>query len=254
MNVVFSRQPLLSKYWGPILRLDSTGDYQKQHLAKEQSAHLLQAATQVGVFDYFSCINPTYAPQFVWEKIKLGVRFTYLLKLTEIDQMRLGYSKTVRKKVNKLKNEGFENVLKQNSDDLEQMLVLNLAEGRELVPAQAIEPLKVISKTANDSNKGFFLSTISPSGEVAAAGFFLFNSRYTHFISGYVNPKYRNQNAMNLLVDGAINRSIGKSEFFDFFGSQIESIEAFFRSFGAYNAPYYRLVKAKFPYSLVWKA
>ncbi|MFY0674918.1 MAG: GNAT family N-acetyltransferase [Bacteroidia bacterium] len=255
MGNTFSRQPLLSKYWGVIVKKQNVGLYKQISFAKEHYASILNKANECAVLDYFTGINPTYAAQYSFEKINLNPRFTYLLNFEEgIESLREGYSKTVRKKVNKLKRDGFENVLKQDSNDLEQMLVLNLEEGRELVPAQAINPLKELSVKASELGKGFFLSTLSPQKEVAAAGFFLLNEHYCHFLSGYVNPKYRQQNVMNLLVDGALNRCSTRTKKFDFFGSNIESIEAFFRSFGAYPATYYRIVNAKFPFNLIWKA
>lgn len=255
MRNTFSRQPLLSKYWGVITRTQVTGNYKQIHFAKEHASTILAEAKDCAVLDYFTGINPTYAAQYSFDDINLNPRFTYLIDLKQgINQIREGYSKTVRKKVNKLKRDAFENVLKHDSTDLEQMLLLNISEGRELVPAQAIEPLKELSAKAQELGKGFFLSTISPQRDVAAAGFFLINEHYCHFLSGYVNPKYRNQNAMSLLVDGALNRASTRSKTFDFFGSNIESIEAFFRSFGAYPATYYRIVKAKFPFNLIWKA
>lgn len=252
----FSRQPLLSKYWGVLVRDNAiTDNYKKIHNTKEQMAKLLAVAADVAVFDYFTSINPTYVPQYKWQNFNISPRFTYVIDLKiGIESIRAAYSKTVRKKVAKLRKNGFENRLKQNSEDLEEVLVNNINEGRKLIPANAIEPLKLISKTAFEKGKGFFLSTYSPENELAGAGFFLFDNGYTHFLSGYVNPKFRNENVMNLLVDGALNRSTEISHTFDFFGSSIESIEAFFRSFGSVPKPYYRVVKCKFPFNFIWKA
>jgi len=257
MQNVFSRQPLLSKYWGVHVRQKATvvnGAYEQIHFEKAQMALLLEKALNVAVFDYFSGINPVYVPEYQWQNVSLGTRFTYTIDLGRgIEQIRTEYAKTVRKKTNKLRQDGFVNRLAINSKDLEEMLVANIKAGKNLIPANAIEPLKKLSKKAYEKDSGFFLSTYSAENELAAAGFFLYNKRYTHFISGYVHPKFRQQNAMNLLVDGALNRACGLSQKFDFFGSSIESIESFFRSFGSVPEPYYRLIKAKFPFNLIWK-
>lgn len=257
MGNVFSRQPLLSKYWGvQVRKLDNNpGDYQEMNHVKKCMDELLQVnMDRIAVFDYFTGIDPIYPLEYQWKGAQLGSRFTYVLSLEkDIDGLRKEYSKSVRKRVRKLGEAGFTNKLHHNAEHLEQVLMANVAEGRDLVPKNAIAPLKRLSEMALKLEKGFFLSTYSPDGKLAAAGFWVYNKQYVHFISGYVMPEFRKDNVMSLLVDYALERSISLSHSFDFFGSSIESIETFFRSFGALPRPYYRVIKAKFPFNLIWK-
>lgn len=257
MGNVFSRQPLLSKYWGVIVKkLNGAPDDLKKmnHVKKCMEALLAVNLDRAAVLDYFTGINPVYPLEYQWKGVQLGVRFTYMLSMERsIDDLRKGYSKSVRKRIRKLSESGFTNRLHHNSEHLEQVLMANVAEGRDLVPKNAIAPLKMLSEQALKLDKGFFLSTYSPEGRLAAAGFWVYNAQHVHFISGYVMPEFRKDNVMSLLVDHAIERSKSLSAAFDFFGSSIESIETFFRSFGALPIPYYRVIKAKFPFNLIWK-
>lgn len=257
MGNVFSRQPLLSKYWGVMVRRlpSGSGEYQKASHVKKCMQELLKLNLDRSVvLDYFTGISPVYPLEYQWQKVSLGCRFTYVLSLKhEMSELRSQYSKSVRKRIRKLTDAGYRNRFHTNATHLEQVLMMNVAEGRDLVPQNAIAPLKKLSEKALELERGFFLSTFSPSGELAAAGFWVHNQEYTHFISGYVMPEFRKDNVMSLLVDGALEHSRSLSKSFDFFGSSIESIETFFRSFGARPLPYYRIIKAKFPFSLIWK-
>ncbi|MBI1185167.1 hypothetical protein GC194_12905 [bacterium] len=252
----FSRQPLLSKYWGvQVRRFQAQSAYDTIHYYKSAMAPLVQAATQnAAVFDYFSGIEPVYVPEYQWHGVSVGARFTYMLHLQQgIDELRKGYSKTVRKRINKLKQQGFVNKPFHDFSHVMDMLDANHKTGKQLIPAAAVHMLKGLSKVAYEKQQGFFLSTYSPQNEVVAAGFFIFNQQYTHFLNGYVHPQFRQQNAMNLLVDGALEQAANHSDSFDFYGSSIEGIEAFFRSFGASPTAYYHLLKTKFPFNLIWK-
>lgn len=257
MGNVFSRQPLLSKYWGVLVKRlpDDSGEYQRASHVKKCMQELLKVNLErTAVLDYFTGISPIYPLEYQWQNVSLGSRFTYVLPLQpEMTALRSQYSKSVRKRIRKLSDAGFTNRFHTNSTHLEQVLMANVAEGRSLVPQNAVEPLKKLSEKALELEKGFFLSTFSPSGELAAAGFWVHNQEYVHFISGYVMPAFRKENVMSLMVDRAIDHSRSLSKSFDFFGSSIESIETFFRSFGARPLPYYRIIKAKFPFSLIWK-
>jgi hypothetical protein len=208
---------------------------------------------RVAVFDYLSDINPEYAPGYAWQGIELLPRFTYLLPLQhDMAQVRAGYSKSVRKNIQKLTNEGFVNRLTDNANEVLAALEANLKDGRQLVPPQAVPVLGELANTAIQARHGFLLSTYTPHGQLAAAGFFAHNEHYAHFMSGYALPEYRAMHVMNLLVDGALEKSAQLSPCFDFYGSSIAPIESFFRSFGPSPHVYYRLRKIKFPQSLIW--
>jgi len=258
MGNVFSRQPLLSKYWGVHVRKpldDSLSTYQKIHFVKKHMTDLVKVNFErVAVFDYFTGIDPVYPQEYEWQKAKLGYRFTYTLSFEDgIENVRAGYSKSVKKRIRKLRDSGFQSRLHHNSEHLEQVLMANAEEGRSLVPTGAVEPLTKLSEIAVEKERGFFLSTYNANGDLAAAGFWVHDNRYAYFMSGYVMPEFRKEQVMSLLVDDSIERSSKIAGGYDFFGSSIESIESFFRSFGSEPKPYFRIIKAKFPFNLVWK-
>jgi hypothetical protein len=67
--------------------------------------------------------------------------------------------------------------------------------------------------------------------------FFTFNGLTTYLFSG-TDPEYKQSGAASLLVWEGIQRGCKEHKRFDFDGSMIESIEKFFRGFGATPVPY----------------
>lgn len=257
LGQALSRQPFASRYWGLMVPRSPSvaeGNYKRLHRINGIMGLLLpEVLRRPAVFDYMSVIEPEYAPGYAWQGLELLPRFTYLLPLLQdMAPMRAAYAKSVRKNIQKLTNEGFVNRLTNTADEVLAALEANHKGGRNLVPPQAMPLLAHLANTAVSLQKGFLLSTYSPDGQLAAAGFFAHNELYTHFLSGYALPEYRSMHVMNLLVDGALERAASHSRCFDFYGSSIAPIESFFRSFGPSPHVYYRLRKIKFPQSLIW--
>ena len=55
------------------------------------------------------------------------------------------------------------------------------------------------------------------------------------------DPEFRNSGATSLLMWNAIQFASTVSQIFDFEGSMIESVERFFRGFGAVQTPYFSI-------------
>ncbi len=89
-------------------------------------------------------------------------------------------------------------------------------------------------------------------GEVlAVATLFHFRKRII-FNLATVNPEGRKQRAMYAIIDYIIQQYAGTGFVLDFEGSEIESIEAFYKGFGASLQPYYHLRINKLPWPIRW--
>ena len=64
-----------------------------------------------------------------------------------------------------------------------------------------------------------------------------------YYLLGGSNPDLRNSGAMSLCMWEAIKFASTITKKFDFEGSMIESIEHFFRAFGAVQKPYFHITK-----------
>ncbi|MBL6448335.1 peptidoglycan bridge formation glycyltransferase FemA/FemB family protein [Fulvivirga sp. 29W222] len=67
---------------------------------------------------------------------------------------------------------------------------------------------------------------------------------YYYLISG-TNTSFKGSNANSLLIWHAIQEAISVGKTFDFEGSMVQSIERYFRSFGANQKPYFNLKHSK---------
>lgn len=88
-------------------------------------------------------------------------------------------------------------------------------------------------------------------GLLACAVFLMHNNRIIYHM-GAANPKGKNCGAMHYLLDALIVQLAGKNMMVDFEGSEKEGIERFYKSFGAFNKPYFKLKQNFLPRIIAW--
>jgi hypothetical protein len=69
-------------------------------------------------------------------------------------------------------------------------------------------------------------------------GLFVWDSQSCYYLFGAALPAHKNSGAMSLLMWEGIQLAAAKGLSFNFEGSMVESVERFFRSFGARQQPY----------------
>ena len=89
-------------------------------------------------------------------------------------------------------------------------------------------------------------------GQVAAGGLFLRHGGTTTYLLGAQNPALKSAAAPTLVVFGAMARGLGPGCTFDFEGSMIQGIEAFFRGMGGAPLPYLYIQKNRLPLWVRW--
>lgn len=114
------------------------------------------------------------------------------------------------------------------------------------------DSLKKLYKTCNKNNTLLVTGIYSKQhGLLACATFLIYNDRVI-FHMGTANQKGKKIGAMHFLIDCAISQLAGKNLFIDFEGSEIEGIERFYKSFGAFKKPYFKYKKNNLPKILSW--
>ncbi len=77
-------------------------------------------------------------------------------------------------------------------------------------------------------------------GEILLAiGYFLTWRKTVTYYKGAVTNEGKNSGAMHFLIDSEINDHINKCDFFDFGGSNTESVARFYKGFGGKDVDYY---------------
>ncbi len=80
---------------------------------------------------------------------------------------------------------------------------------------------------------------LNQSGDVLAIALFLKDNNRIYNIANTTTGKGRNTEANHFLLDGVIREFAGQHLLFDFEGSDIPGVKAFYEKFGAINQPYY---------------
>ena len=244
-----SRQPVLSKYWGPILRSQKS-TYKKLNEAKKHIGALLQACeNDCTLYDYLWSTNNPYVQQAKWQGFEISPMFTYQINLESSDAVLLEYRSETRRKLNKLSKQDF--VLKHDNN-VEQLLTSikeTRKSGNALFDEKFDSHFKDIAQKALDNNRAKVYNLYSATEELACSACILFDEKKIYFLGGFTMPNFRSDGVMIKLLHEIFVRHVGKGLTFDFFGSSIENIETFFRSFGAYSTTYYRVKKARFPFN-----
>jgi hypothetical protein len=92
------------------------------------------------------------------------------------------------------------------------------------------------------SNRKIFLAS-DDEGRHHATVYIVWDDRSAHYIFGGSDPELRTSGAMSLALWEAIKFASTVTKEFDFVGSMNESIERFFRGFGARQTPYFILTR-----------
>jgi lipid II:glycine glycyltransferase (peptidoglycan interpeptide bridge formation enzyme) len=93
--------------------------------------------------------------------------------------------------------------------------------------------------SARSARKLFFAE--DGRGRVHAAAYIVWDERSAYYLMGGGDPELRTSGAMSLVMWEVVQFAHQVSPRFDFEGSIIESIERFFRAFGARQVPYFHV-------------
>jgi len=87
--------------------------------------------------------------------------------------------------------------------------------------------------------------TMDAQNNLHAALYLVYDKNCAYYLLGGADPEFRSSGAMYLNVFEAIKYSADFTDRFDFEGSVVPQIESMFRSFGATQKQYFRIIKNK---------
>lgn len=179
---------------------------------------------------------------FSWNGFELSNKYTYIIDdLSNIDKLYDGLSSGTKKNLKKAESL----VHFEESNDINHIFDLNqmtFDRQGETLP-YSIEELKRLDVACVEKKCRKILIAKDDQQHVHAALYLVWNEESAYYLIGGGNPKYRNSEALTLLMWEAIKFSSTVSKTFDFEGSMLEPIERFFRGFGSTQTPYFELKK-----------
>lgn len=239
-------QPALTQTLGPWIR-PSNKSYPKT-LGYEKDV-LSALADGLPPYDYYAqnwhCARQNWLP-FYWAGFQQTTRYTYRLVL-EAGEAALWESlqQSIRGDIRKA--EGRAGVRVRPAKDFDEFLSLNaktferqnrtLPYPRELVA-------RIDAAAASRIARAIWIAE-DAQGKPHAGAYIVWSGDTAYYLMGGGDPELRNSGATSLCLWHAIRHVPDTVRVFDFEGSMVESIERFFRGFGAIQTPYFRVSRAR---------
>jgi len=237
-------QPPLTQKFGPWFR-PSKAKYAK---AIAEQKDLMQAMIdQLPSFDYFQQSwdyrNLNWLP-FYWRNFKQTTRYTYILpNIVDESLIWSGMQTKIRTDIRKAESRFKLTVRDDVSLDI--FLQLNQLtfqrQGQEQPYSNDLIRSLDLACLKHHSRK--ILIAEDSEGRYHAGVYIVWDDNSAYYLMGGSDPEMRNSGATSLCLWYAIRHAATVTQRFDFEGSMMESVERFFRAFGAQQMPYFLLSK-----------
>lgn len=238
-NTKFIRKPPFSIYQGPYLNPSEEFDLTDQMIIIQS---LLDALPP---FRYY---NQNWHPAmknwlpFFWQNFVQSTRYSYAIFPDSIERVRQRYNQNVRRNVKKAANLAVHSRI--DVDELYKIIQKTFDRKQQTNPINK-KLLKDLLRSCELHHCARVLFATDASGATHAAMLLIFDKKSIYYLAGGIDPRYKNSGAMTLLFDTAIAWAMTEGKTFDFEGSMIPSIEAYFRSFGSVQQQYFVITKAR---------
>lgn len=230
----------------------------------QESGVIAKDDNKVEVSSFVRCLSHSQSIQYMnlflspgnylnqSKNFKIHFRKAQQISLNQTyDSIYTSYSNHLKRNLRKANKNKLKLVYDENGDSVVDFFKLN--RGGQLKELSEIHfvILKKLFKTIIDNNKGKVISVYHNDVLIANA-FFIFSNNQVIYFKGSSNKIGRNLSAMHFLMDEVIKSNVSKSNFFDFGGSNIDSIARFNYNFGAedYSYPVYK--ENRLPFFLKW--
>jgi hypothetical protein len=238
-NEVIIRQPPFTIYLGPIF----TSGYKSLSVSQQMDI-LACLEASLPAFSYY---NQNWHPSsrnwlnFYWKGYTQSTRYSFIIRSGNGASIRAAYNENVRRNIKKAASR----VTLHESGDVELLhaTIQNTFKRKGQVSPYNIELLKALYAACSARNCARIWLAADDKGHTHAAMFLLWDEHSVYYMAGGINEDFKNSGAMTWLFDKAISFAMESGRDFDFEGSMIEPIAAFFRSFGAQPQEYYVVTK-----------
>lgn len=238
--------PPLTPHLGPWLRPFPGKNPSKSAAEKKIMSELIDRLPAfAGFTQHFHPSVSNWLP-FYWRGFQQTTRYTYIIEsLTDLEAVWEGMSANLRRNVRNAKgwltvrdDLGLDTFLDLNEKTFARQ-GLQMPYGRDFVAR--------LDDACSKKRCRRILFAEDAQGRVHAGAYFVWDSRASYWLMSGGDPDLRSSGATSLLVWEAIQFAATVTRSFDFVGSMIESVEHFFRTFGASQKPYLRVSKTNSP-------
>ena len=194
---------------------------------------------------YWDCSlspNCDYVLPFRWLGFSFEPRFTYVIdELTNLEYVKASASKTFRKNLRRAMKET-SLIEKAGFDDLLACMKATYAAQNRKLPVSE-ELVSSLYHAALENGAGRLIAVGDEQGNVYDCTLFVFDEKRCYPLIGGSKPEYHASCGKTRVLWEGIVFASANSRAFDFEGSMIEGIEAFYRRFGGVPRVYYSIKK-----------
>ena len=209
--------------------------YKKLSFGKEMINELL---SQLPKYDYF-IQNFDYSftnwQPFYWNGFKQTTAYTYVIENISLENLEKEFETDTRRRRRKANNIGIKIVETKDIGKFYELNKLTYDRKNMNIPYNFYLVKNLFERSKENDSVKIFSATFED--KIIASGFFVYDTQSVYYIMGGVDPDYKDLGAMDALLYEAIRFTIESNRRFDFEGSMVESIEKYFRSFGAKQKP-----------------
>ena len=228
--------PALLPYLGPwILYAPNESEYEKRSLEKKAMQYCISKLPSFDDFrQKFYPTNDNWLP-FYWAGFEQTTRYTYIIPYGEKKDIKSNYKDSLKRQIAKAKKGcSFEIV----DDLLPYEALFNATFKRQnLANPLDFKFLCQYLKTINAHGSGKCVVAKGVDNQPLAIVLVVWDNLSTYYLAGGYDEQYAQTGAMSGLFDLMIEEAQTQKRNFNFEGSMIESIEQYFRSFGAQLQP-----------------
>jgi hypothetical protein len=245
LGMSYITQPPLTQHNGIKMNYPKDAKYQKQvQLLYDASEYFICELEKRNLI----CYQQSYSPEFTnwipfyWAGYKQTVHYTYRLPVAETyEKIRGNYSSSIKRQL-KISSEEAQI---HEFDDMELFYSIQnkTFEKQGLKNPYSLEWLIGFDEILKRNQARKMYIAIDTKRNVHCVEYIVYDSSWAYLLMSGADPKYKKSNYPNLLVDAAIRFASETQRGFDFEGSMLPGVEAYYRKFGATADPYFYLQK-----------
>jgi lipid II:glycine glycyltransferase (peptidoglycan interpeptide bridge formation enzyme) len=235
--------PKLTQTMGVYIKYPKGQKYYKRlSWEKDMMTKLVDALPN---YDYFSQNfdkNITNWLPLYWKGFQQTTRYTYVIENITIEELSKNLETDIRRRRRKAKEAG---IVVFESEDINKFFELNKMtfERQNLEMPYTFDFVKKLYEVCKENNAVKMYFAKDKEDNIIAVNFLVYDDNTVYYLMGGIDPEKRDLGGMDVVQYESIKFALESGRAFDFEGSMIESIEKYFRSFGAIQKPYYNISK-----------